>query len=324
GHVDRGGHLGRARGHAHRAGLGADAARNRVRRRRARARLAGGGGPAPSHHAEYRPGAHRLRDALHGQRHPARGRAVVSGSRRAAADGVVGAHGLDRPRRAARRAARGDRPGTGDHARGAGVQSRRRRPARRARSAAARRLARQRRACSSLIPRLANLRPRGVDPERDERQEDIDDPDAEILASASVNVGAATCGAAAAVAGGSNAAGGGGSVSGNKSSSFDISLHTNAPVEAGSGLAAAAAYTPVAVAPERGGRTMLVLRGGTLIDGTGRTPVREATVVITDGRIETVTTGAAATWPSSAEVIDVAGMTVLPGLIDCHDHLAFH
>src|SRR5438045_3905051 len=61
---------------------------------------------------------------------------------------------------------------------------------------------------------------------------------------------------------------------------------------------------------------MLVLRGGTLIDGTGRTPVRDATVVITDGRIETVTTGAAATWPSSAEVIDVAGMTVLPGLID--------
>jgi len=69
---------------------------------------------------------------------------------------------------------------------------------------------------------------------------------------------------------------------------------------------------------------MLILRGGTLIDGTGRTPVRDATVVIEDGRVETVTSGAAATWPSSAEVIDVAGMTVLPGLIDCHDHLAFH
>src|SRR5436305_699623 len=66
-----------------------------------------------------------------------------------------------------------------------------------------------------------------------------------------VNVGAATCGAAAAVAGGGNAAGGGGSVSGNKSSSFDISLHANAPVEAGSRLDAA--YNPVAVAPERGG-----------------------------------------------------------------------
>jgi imidazolonepropionase-like amidohydrolase len=69
---------------------------------------------------------------------------------------------------------------------------------------------------------------------------------------------------------------------------------------------------------------MLILRGGTLIDGTGRALVRDATIVIEDGRVETVTTGAAATWPSSAEVIDVGGMTVLPGLIDCHDHLAFH
>src|SRR5215813_10460142 len=69
---------------------------------------------------------------------------------------------------------------------------------------------------------------------------------------------------------------------------------------------------------------MLILRGGTLIDGTGRPPVRDATIVIEDGRVGTVTTGAAATWPASAEVVDVAGMTVLPGLIDCHDHLAFH
>jgi len=69
---------------------------------------------------------------------------------------------------------------------------------------------------------------------------------------------------------------------------------------------------------------MLVLRGGTLIDGTGRAPVRDATIVIEDGRVDTVTAGAAATWPPSAEVIDVSGMTVLPGLIDCHDHLAFH
>ena len=69
---------------------------------------------------------------------------------------------------------------------------------------------------------------------------------------------------------------------------------------------------------------MLVLRNGTLIDGTGRPPVREASLVINDGRIEVVATGPGATWPASAEVVDVRGASILPGLIDCHDHLAFH
>jgi imidazolonepropionase-like amidohydrolase len=69
---------------------------------------------------------------------------------------------------------------------------------------------------------------------------------------------------------------------------------------------------------------VLVLRGGTLVDGTGRPPVREASVVVADGRVEAVVTGSAATWPPDAEVVDVAGATILPGLIDCHDHLAFH
>ena len=68
---------------------------------------------------------------------------------------------------------------------------------------------------------------------------------------------------------------------------------------------------------------MRVLRGGTLIDGTGATPVRDATIVLRDGRIESVTTGAGS-WPADAEVLDVTGQTILPGLIDCHEHLAFH
>ncbi|MBV8130906.1 MAG: amidohydrolase family protein [Alphaproteobacteria bacterium] len=69
---------------------------------------------------------------------------------------------------------------------------------------------------------------------------------------------------------------------------------------------------------------MKVLRGGTLIDGTGAGPVVGATVVVRDQRIEAVTTRSASDWPSEAEIIDVSGMTILPGLIDCHDHLAMH
>jgi imidazolonepropionase-like amidohydrolase len=69
---------------------------------------------------------------------------------------------------------------------------------------------------------------------------------------------------------------------------------------------------------------MKVLKGGTLIDGTGAGPVTDVTVVVRDQRIEVVTTRLGGDWPSEAEIIDVSGMTILPGLIDCHDHLAMH
>lgn len=69
---------------------------------------------------------------------------------------------------------------------------------------------------------------------------------------------------------------------------------------------------------------MKVLKGGTLIDGTGAGAVSDATVVVRDQRIEAISTRAGSDWPSEAEVIDASGMTILPGLIDCHDHLAMH
>ncbi|HJU19188.1 MAG TPA: amidohydrolase family protein [Stellaceae bacterium] len=67
-----------------------------------------------------------------------------------------------------------------------------------------------------------------------------------------------------------------------------------------------------------------VLKGGRLFDGSGAGPVARATIVVKDGRIAAVETGAAGEWPGEAEVLDVSGMTVLPGLIDCHDHMAMH
>jgi imidazolonepropionase-like amidohydrolase len=67
-----------------------------------------------------------------------------------------------------------------------------------------------------------------------------------------------------------------------------------------------------------------VLQGAKLIDGTGAAPATRTTVVIRDQRIEAVTAGPAGEWPEDAEIIDVSGMTLLPGLIDCHDHMAMH
>jgi len=64
---------------------------------------------------------------------------------------------------------------------------------------------------------------------------------------------------------------------------------------------------------------MLALANGNLIDGTGRKPAEKATVVIEGNRIASVGLGIA--YPEGADVIDLKGLTVMPGLIDCHLHL---
>ena len=64
----------------------------------------------------------------------------------------------------------------------------------------------------------------------------------------------------------------------------------------------------------------LVVRGGTLIDGTGRQPVENAVIVIEAGRFKAVGKSGEVQVPSDAEIIDVAGKTILPGFIDGHGH----
>jgi imidazolonepropionase-like amidohydrolase len=57
----------------------------------------------------------------------------------------------------------------------------------------------------------------------------------------------------------------------------------------------------------------------TIIDGTGRDPVTRGAVVVENDRITSV--GAGIEPPRDADVIDAAGATVMPGMIDCHVHL---
>jgi imidazolonepropionase-like amidohydrolase len=64
----------------------------------------------------------------------------------------------------------------------------------------------------------------------------------------------------------------------------------------------------------------LAIRCGTLIDGTGADPVRGAVLVIEDATIASVVPRDEV--PRDAEVIDASHLTVMPGLIDCHVHLA--
>ena len=67
---------------------------------------------------------------------------------------------------------------------------------------------------------------------------------------------------------------------------------------------------------------MKAITGATLIDGTGGPAMGNAIVLIDEDRIEAVGPAGSIQVPADAEVVDGSGMTLLPGLIDCHDHLA--
>ena len=60
----------------------------------------------------------------------------------------------------------------------------------------------------------------------------------------------------------------------------------------------------------------VVIRAGTLFDGTTAAPVRGAELVVEDGRL------AAGPAPEGAEAIELGDAFVMPGLIDAHTHLS--
>jgi len=70
-------------------------------------------------------------------------------------------------------------------------------------------------------------------------------------------------------------------------------------------------------APEEG---LIAITGG-LVYPVGSEPIPGGTVVIRDGKIEAV--GADVAVPAGAEVIDAAGMSVIPGIIETHSHTGF-
>ena len=69
------------------------------------------------------------------------------------------------------------------------------------------------------------------------------------------------------------------------------------------------------------GTSALAIVGATVIDGSGAEPVSDATVVVRDGRIESVGASAEVEIPADAEVLDAAGKYVVPGLINAHGHV---
>lgn len=60
-----------------------------------------------------------------------------------------------------------------------------------------------------------------------------------------------------------------------------------------------------------------------VIDGTGAAPLEDQTIVITDGKIKSISPSAAANIPANAQTLDLKGYTVLPGLVGMHNHMFF-
>src|SRR5262249_23136417 len=64
-----------------------------------------------------------------------------------------------------------------------------------------------------------------------------------------------------------------------------------------------------------------VLKNFTLIDGTGRAPAPQSSMIIDNGRISWIGPTAQLKAPAGAETVDLTGKFVMPGIINLHVHL---
>ena len=86
-------------------------------------------------------------------------------------------------------------------------------------------------------------------------------------------------------------------------------------------LLALIAITPWRGAAQAPAGGVVALTGARLIDGTGRAPLEQATVLISNGRVEAVGAPSAVTVPAGATRVELAGKTIIPGMINAHGHL---
>jgi imidazolonepropionase-like amidohydrolase len=85
---------------------------------------------------------------------------------------------------------------------------------------------------------------------------------------------------------------------------------------AAAAVVAAADAAPQPQAPSK----ITVVRAGRLVDPAAGTVAANQTILVRDGLIAEV--GPSVAVPAGAEVIDLSGLAVLPGLVDAHNHLA--
>src|SRR5688572_20904752 len=70
--------------------------------------------------------------------------------------------------------------------------------------------------------------------------------------------------------------------------------------------------------------SMLVIEGGTLIDGNGGNPVPDSLIIIQGNRITNVSRRGQVPYPSTAQVINATGKYVLPGFWEAETVYVWH
>jgi imidazolonepropionase-like amidohydrolase len=98
-------------------------------------------------------------------------------------------------------------------------------------------------------------------------------------------------------------------------------------------LLAASAFAVTSHAQGRGGNPLrqfiktdapvIALTHVKTIDGTGAAPIDDQTIVISGGKIFWIGAAAQAQIPAGAQVMDLAGYTVMPGMVGMHEHMFY-
>src|SRR6266850_1164247 len=65
---------------------------------------------------------------------------------------------------------------------------------------------------------------------------------------------------------------------------------------------------------------VIAITGATLVDGSGREPIKDSVVIVTGDSIAAVGRRGQIKIPEGARVIDARGLVVAPGFIDTHNH----
>jgi len=60
-----------------------------------------------------------------------------------------------------------------------------------------------------------------------------------------------------------------------------------------------------------------------VVDGTAAPALDDRTVILSKGKIESITAAGSANIPKDAQVLDLHGYTVIPGLVGMHDHMFY-